>query len=56
MAMPYLMLENVVEAMSQVGKSLRTVSRKPQDRPSCLGDVVHFDVVGPITPVGFNGH
>ena len=40
----------------QVGKSLRTVSRKPQDRPLYFGDIVHFDVVRPITPARFNKH
>ena len=40
----------------EIGKSLRTVSRKPQDRPEHVGDMIHVDVVGPISPVGFNGH
>ena len=33
-----------------------TVSRKSQDRPEHVGDMIHVDVVGPILPVGFNGH
>jgi hypothetical protein len=27
------------------GKSLRTVLREPQDRPECMFDEVHFNVV-----------
>ena len=42
--------------LCELGKSLRTVSRKLQDRPEHVGDIIHVDVVGLISLVGFNRH
>jgi transposase InsO family protein len=39
-----------------MSKSMRTVSRKPQERATNTFDLIHLDVLGPITPIGYNGH
>jgi transposase InsO family protein len=39
-----------------MSKSMRTVSRKPQERATNTFDLIHLDVLGPITPMGYNGH
>ena len=38
-----------------LSKSQRTISRKKQTRRSHIFDMVHTDVIGPITPRGYNG-
>ena len=40
----------------KLGKSLRTVSCKPQIRSEKVFDMVHVDIIRPITPTGFNRH
>jgi hypothetical protein len=40
----------------EVAKSVQKVSRKPQQRALHAFDVIHTDVVGPINPIGKNGH
>ena len=40
----------------EMAKSVRKVSRKPQKRALHAFDVIHTDVVGPINPIGRNGH
>jgi hypothetical protein len=40
----------------EIAKSVRKVSRKPQPRATHAFDVIHTDVVGPIKPIGKNGH
>ena len=40
----------------KVAKSVQKVSRKPQPRATHAFNVIHTNVVGPIKPIGKNGH
>ena len=40
----------------EMAKSIRKVSREPQQRAQHAFDIIHTDVVGPINPIGRNGH
>jgi hypothetical protein len=40
----------------KISKSVRTISQESQQRAQHAFDVIHTDVVGPINPIGRNGH
>jgi hypothetical protein len=40
----------------ETAKSVQKVLRKPQQRALHAFDIIHTDVVGPINPIGRNGH